>query len=71
MLLRKYSLLKHKRYIKQSKECDSYIKQILELYEYTIDLYLTESKTKLKYNLYTIKSIYMFMPIIVREIVHY
>ena len=68
MFLRKCSFLKHN---KQSEECDIYVKLLLEPLEYTIDMYLTENKTKLKYNLYTIKSIYMYMPIIVWEIVHY
>lgn len=30
----------------------SYVKIILEPFEYIIDLYLTENKTKLKYNIY-------------------
>lgn len=60
--LRKCSFLKCKRYIKQSKECDIYIKLTLEPLEYTTDLYLTEDKTKLKYNLYTIKAFICLCP---------
>lgn len=61
MFLRKCSFLKCKRCIQQSKECVICTKLTLEPLEYTTDLYLTEDKTKLKYNLYTIKPLYVYV----------